>query len=130
MGIYEVCEQAIGLVRGKRLILNTEERTALENLDYERLTSLHAQDEAVICVLHFERVRDRLLQKYPWTFARKTSAITGGILPSDCLTLLCVEQDGSPVEYEQTDARLNITGSCTVHYTSRVTEISSWKILT
>ena len=129
MGIYEVCEQSIGLVRGKRLILSTEERTALEDLDYERLTSLHAQDEAVICVLHFERVRDRLLQIYPWTFARKTAAITGGILPSDCLTLLCVEQDGSPVEYEQTDARLNITGSITVHYTSRVTEVSSWSAI-
>ena len=129
MGIYEVCEQAIGLVRGKRLILNAEERTALENLDYERLTSLHAQDEAVICVLHFERVRDRLLQIYPWTFARKTTAITGGILPSDCLTLLCVEQDGIPVEYEQTGDKVNITGSITVHYTSRVTEVSSWSAI-
>ena len=101
--VFELCEQAIGLIRGKRLILTTTEHSLLDNLNYDGLTAAHAQDEAIVCALHFERVRDRLLQIYPWVFARahKTySASESRVLPSDCLTLLCVLKDGEPLEYE------------------------------
>ena len=70
--IEYLCQQAISLVRGKRLILNASELTELNELDYEALGRIHAQDEAVVCAMNFERVRDRLLQLYPWTFARRT----------------------------------------------------------
>lgn len=101
MSVFLLCEQAIGLIRGKRLILSAEERDLLEALNYEGLCACHAQDEAVVCTLHFERVRDNLLQSFAWIFARKTDTpaqLSEGIagweysfaLPSDCLKVIAV----------------------------------------
>lgn len=103
MTVFELCEQAIGLIRGKRLILSKEELGLLDNLNYKGLTEVHAQDEAIVCALHFERVRDRLQQIYPWTFARvhkRYSVSESRVLPSDCLTVLCVLKDGEPLDSE------------------------------
>ena len=89
MSVFILCEQAVGLVRGKRLILSSTEKSYLEALNYEGLTAEHSQDEAVVCALHFARVRDRLLQIYPWVFARKSATVSaGGSLPSDCMNRL------------------------------------------
>ena len=65
--VRDLCEQAVGLLRGKRLILNGDELLLLNDLNYEGLANIHAQDEAVVCAMHFERVRDRLLQIYQKT---------------------------------------------------------------
>lgn len=129
MSVFLLCEQAVGLVRGKRLILSDTEKNYLENLNYEALTNAHSQDEAVVCALHFARVRDRLLQIYPWVFARQSANITGGVLPSDCLTVLAVLVNGEPVEYEQSEAGINIYKSCNVHYTARITNTDKWSAI-
>ena len=110
MSVFILCEQAIGLVRGKRLILQNNEKTLLENLDYEALAAAYAQDEAVVCALHFASVRDSLLQLYPWIFARKTetpaqlSENTTGwrysfVLPDDCLKVLAVIAPDNRLNY-------------------------------
>ena len=125
MSVYTLCEQAIGLVRGKRLILSSTEKTMLENLNYDGLTGAHAQEEAVVCALHFARVRDRLLELHPWTFARKSSSVSAGDdLSSDCLTVLCVCSSGKPIDYVQTGTTLNVSG--TVYYTAQITDTTKW----
>lgn len=130
MSVFMLCEQAIGLVRGKRLILSSTEKSYLEALNYEGLTAEHSQDEAVVCALHFGRVRDRLLQVYPWTFARRSAEVpAGGFLPSDCMNVLCVLVDGMPVEYETTAGRLNTTASAEVHYTAKITDTEQWSAI-
>ena len=127
MSVFMLCEQAIGLVRGKRLILSAAERSYLEGLNYESLASVSAQDEAVVCALHFERVRDRLFQIYPWTFARKSATVeAGGSLPSDCMNILCILVDGSPVDYEVTAGRLNTSARSEIHYTAKITDVNQW----
>ena len=72
----------------------------LEALNYEGLTAAHAQDEAVVCALHFERVRDKLLMMYAWKFVRAVNTPTANELsgntrwkyyfpkPADCLFVL------------------------------------------
>lgn len=130
MSVFILCEQAVGLVRGKRLILSSTEKSYLEALNYEGLTAEHSQDEAVVCALHFARVRDRLLQIYPWVFARKLATVSaGGSLPSDCMNVLCVLVDGVPVEYEITAGRLNTTASAEVHYTAKITDTEQWSAI-
>ncbi len=110
MSVFLLCEQAIGLIRGKRLILSADERNLLEALNYEGLCDAHAQDEAVVCALHFERVRDNLLQSFAWIFARATETpaqLSEGVpgwrysfaLPSDCLKVLAVLAEDNRVNY-------------------------------
>ena len=127
MSVFMLCEQAVGLVRGKRLILSADEKSMLEALNYEGLTELHSQDEAVVCALHFARVRDRLLQLYAWTFARKTATVeVGGSLPADVMNILCVLVDGVPVDYEITAGRLNTTARAEIHYTGKIIDTDQW----
>ena len=101
MSVFRLCERAIGLIRGKRLELSGSEAAMLEALNYEGLIAVHAQDEAVTCARHFAYVRDKLLQLYPWVFARKTAALAqlsaalpgwrfAYALPADCLKLLAL----------------------------------------
>lgn len=110
MSVFTLCDQAIGLVRGKRLILSPDEKTKLEALNYEQLASGNAQDEAVVCALHFARVRDSLLQSFPWIFARKTETpaqVSEGVpgwrytftLPSGCLKVISVLAGDNRVNY-------------------------------
>ena len=119
MSIFLLCEQAVGLVRGKRLILSNSERNSLESLDYEALTAAHAQDEAVVCALHFASVRDSLLEIYPWAFAKKIytppqlSRNESGwryafSVPNDCIKIYSViAKDNRANFYEQQDTDLS-----------------------
>ena len=108
--VFLLCEQAVGLVRGKRLILSESEKNNLEALNYEALTASHSQDEAVVCALHFENVRDSLLQLYPWVFARKSETLPqlsengsgwsySFLLPPDCLKVLAVNTNDKRVNF-------------------------------
>ena len=137
MSVFLLCERAIGLVRGKRLALSSSERTMLEALNYEGLADAHAQDEAVTCARHFAFVRDRLLQLWPWVFARKTATPTAATvedgwshaytLPSDCLTVLAVLSGGEPVEWETAAGKLLCNSSpATIRYTARITDTAAW----
>lgn len=129
MSVFLLCEQAIGLVRGKRLILSTSERSMLEALNYEGLTAAHAQDEAVVCALHFARVRDRLLQLYAWQFAKKTATVAaGGTLPSDFLSMMYVLVSGEPVDYEVVGSTLRVKSSAEIHYIAKITDTSKWDV--
>ena len=127
--IRSLCEQAIVLVRGKRLILSAEEQAKLNALDYEGLAELHAQDEAVVCAMNFARVRDRLLQMYAWTFARKYAAIVSGQqLPDDCLAVLYALAGQEPAEYEVYGRYISVMTAEAVEvcYTSRQDDVSTW----
>ncbi len=128
--IEYLCQQAISLVRGKRLILNASELTELNELDYEALGRIHAQDEAVVCAMNFERVRDRLLQLYPWTFARRHKSFStfDRTMPDECLTVLCVlNQAGEPIEYNTMTLDYDIPDeAATLIYTYRVEDIKQW----
>ena len=143
MTVFELCNQAISLIRGKRLILSSTERTLLENLDYEGLANAHAQDEAVVCAMNFARVRDRLQQTYPWTFCRNGTVITGTtdtVFPSGLLTMLGVFYKNEPVEYEMTATGLrfgtnnantvlfggNAKPELEIRYTRKVEDVSKW----
>jgi hypothetical protein len=155
MFVFTICERAIGLVRGNRLDLSGGARAMLEALDYEGLIAAQAQEEAITCVRHFAFIRDKLLELYPWVFARKTSApaqlstpLSGWryayALPADCLKLLALvevpEHDITP-----SPRRHGSTGSMTlehweqvgrtvccnhrpVHarYTAQITDVNQW----
>lgn len=90
--------------------MSNAEKTLLEALNYEGLASAHAQDESVVCAMNFARVRDSLLQSYPWIFARKTDSpaqLSQGVpgwrysfaLPSECLKVLAVLAQDNRVNY-------------------------------
>lgn len=138
MSVYLLCEQAIGLVRGNRLVLSdTQEVNNLENLNYQGLVSSHAQDEAVVCALHFARVRDKLLSLYPWVFARKSASLNGSTennvgwsyssaLPSDCLAVLAVTDNlnnGELIDYEVINGSVYTNSrAITLRYTAQITD--------
>lgn len=143
MTVFELCNQAISLIRGKRLILSSTERTLLESLDYEGLANAHAQDEAVVCAMNFARVRDRLQQMYPWIFCRNGTIINGmtdTVFPSGLLTMLGVFYKNEPVEYEMSatgirfgtiNANSVLFGGSTypeleIRYTRKVEDVSKW----
>jgi len=132
-----LCERAIGLVRGKRLILSASEKSLLEALNYEGLAEAHAQDEAVTCARHFASVRDRLLQLWPWVFARKSASLTAAAaeagwtyaftLPNDCLSVLAALSGGEPVEWETAAGKLLCNHSpVTIRYTAKITDTAAW----
>lgn len=96
MSIFRICERAIGMMRGNRLILSSSQMKMLEELDYEGLANDHAQEEAVTCARHFDQVRKSLLQQYPFVCARKSAALAQKtdklpgwrytyVMPTDCL---------------------------------------------
>jgi len=141
MSVFLLCERAIGLVRGKRLVLSSSEKSMLEALNYEGLADAHAQDEAVACARHFEFTRDRLLAAHPWVFARKlavparlTSAPSGAgweyafTLPSGCLKMLNVLCDGKVLAHYEIAGGTLLCGheSVSVRYTARITDTSQW----
>lgn len=146
MSVYMVCERAIGLLRGNRLILTVSQKNMLERLDYEGLADSIAQDEAVSCARHFAAVRDRLLMSHPWVCARKEAVLPeldtavdhwpySYALPNDCLKVLSVVMDNgnSPVTVEQWEQFGN-TISCRYHlaylrYTRRLTNTDEWSPL-
>ncbi len=99
MSVFMMCERAIGLIRGNRLILSSPQRSMLEALNYDGLLSDRAQEEAITCARHFVQVRDRLLSAHPWRFARRWAPLArltqpapgwdfAFALPVDCLRLL------------------------------------------
>ena len=138
MSVFMLCERAIGMVRGKRLVLSASEKTLLEALNYEGLANAHAQEEAVTCARHFAFTRDRLLQLHPWAFARKTANLTATTraagwtyaysLPADCLTVLAALSGDEPVEWEKADGKLLCNaGSVSIRYTARITDTGAWE---
>lgn len=127
--VRDLCEQAVGLLRGKRLILNGDELLLLNDLNYEGLANIHAQDEAVVCAMHFERVRDRLLQIYPWTFARRSQSLGqfNREIPDTCLTVLCVLKDGAPIDYNAIALDGDIPEDADeIIYTMQVEDVKKW----
>ena len=126
--IRTLCDQAIALLRGKRLILTPAELPELNELDYVGLAELHAQEEAVVCAMHFERVRDRLQEMYPWVFCRKQYQYgeIRGKLPDDFLTMLCVMENEQPIEYEIKDGKLKPNNADKIIYTAQVKDVSQW----
>lgn len=106
MSVFMVCERAIGLIRGNRLILTPAQRDLLEALDYEGIVaSKPDKEEVVSCVLHFADVRDSLLRKEAWVFARKTAMLAqrdtsvegwpySYSRPNDCLRILALIRRG------------------------------------
>ena len=139
MSVFLLCERAIGLVWGKRLVLSSGERSLREDLNYEGLAGAHSQDETVACARHFSFVRDRLLKLHPWVFARRTAAparrtdaVAGWdyafALPTDCLKVLAVVEGGMALtHFEIVDGEL-LCNYETVHlrYTAKVTDTSKW----
>ena len=128
--VRDVCEQAIGLVRGKRLILNGDELLLLNELNYEGLANIHAQDEAVVCAMHFARVRDRLQQLYPWTFTRRsrTFGTFNREIPDDCLAVLCLlDSTGKPLDFNPLALNGDIPSDAyEIIYTMKVEEVKKW----
>lgn len=126
--IRTLCDQAIALLRGKRLILTPAELPELNELDYVGLAELHAQEEAVVCAMHFERVLDRLQEMYPWVFCRKQYQYGDirGKLPDDFLTMLCVMENEQPIEYEIKDGKLKPYNADKIIYTAKVKDVSQW----
>lgn len=152
MSVFMVCERAIGLVRGNRLILGGNERGMLEALDYDGLAGANAQDEALSCARHFAAVRDGLLSAHPWVFARRTSsparltAEADGwryayVMPSDCLRVLRVLSN-SPICFAapllrrplHEELKWEVVGGqilcnhddAVVRYTARIDDTEKW----
>ena len=139
MSVFMICERALGLLRGKRLILSAQEQSLLETLNYVGLTACNAQEEAITCARHFAFVRDRLLQLHPWVFARKTVALAtyttpvsgwgyAYSLPTDCLTVLgLIETHGTLTHWEQM-GRIVLCNhpKIQVRYTARIEDTTLW----
>jgi hypothetical protein len=142
MSVFMLCERAVGLVRGNRLMLNGSQLSMLENLDYTGLAASNAQDEAVSCCRHFKSVRDGLFHTYPWVFARRNAqlSLAGGSmagwrfvysLPADCVKLHeLVQPHGTTPKYEQTG---NLVGTdaknVSAKYSAVITETDDWPML-
>ena len=135
----ELYNRAINLVRGQR-VLNTASSAAneqgIDNLGrpYDRV---HAEISA--CLKAADGIKEKLLQLYPWVFARKNidlgaSTISvagweyGFSLPADCLTVLAVfGRNGSevvPVEWEVSRNFLYCDyPNVSIRYTARIYNI-------
>ena len=112
---------------------------SLEALDYEALASAKAQNEAVVCALHFGAVRDALLESYPWVFATKEAALAemaepvGGwahsyALPADCARVLeALSRGFSLPNYEITGSVLSCGyAGVSARYTSGTAGVNLW----
>jgi hypothetical protein len=142
MSVFMLCEQAVGLVRGNRLVLSSSEKAMLEALNYDGLVAANVQDEAVSCARHFASVRDGLFNTYPWVFARRNAALglaAGSMagwrfvyaLPADCVKLHeLVQPHGATPKYEQAG---NVVGcdakNVSAKYTAIVTDTAQWPML-
>lgn len=79
---------------------------ALANISQEAITSIDAdQAPAIACKLYYDIVRDQLLRKYPWRFARKVAELVVTATepinweldydpPADALRILSVIPEG------------------------------------
>jgi hypothetical protein len=142
MSVFGLCERAIGLIRGKRLILSPAELTDLEALNYTALIAAHAQEEAVTCVRHFASVRDGLFHTYPWVFARRNANLGAGgaslrgwrytyQLPGDCVKLhQLVLSYGTTPEYELVGNTVGCNyASVSARYSALIEDTSQWPML-
>jgi hypothetical protein len=134
-----MCERAIGLIGGNRLILSPAEAAMLEALDYAGLASANAQGEAVTCARHFAPVRDGLPRAYPWVFARKSKVLAelsepipgwqySYAVPPDCARVLCLISGGRAVPIFETEgAAVGCSyPGVTARYTAYVNDTALW----
>lgn len=149
MSVFMICERAIGLMRGNRLMLTETQRELLEALDYEGLADTlitRGPDEALSCVRHFAAVRDRLTAAYPWVCAR-ASTMPARLeqarknweytyaLPNDCVKVLSMttNETYAPRTVERWEVWGN-TISCRypiaeLRYSRRMTDTDEWSPL-
>ena len=134
--VFDICERAVGLVRGHRLDISLEAR--VNALDYRRLISDRAQEEAVNCVRHFPGARDGLLHAWPWVFARRSATparlatpLPGWAysyaLPADCVRLMGLAWSGGDVPaWTQEGNVVGCDRDAAIHYTSRGVSVGQW----
>ena len=108
-------------------------------LDYTGVPNWRNEAEYQACIRASGSVRDKLLELYPWVFARKSAQLqpSGEIitgwdyaydLPEDCLTVLTVLTEcGNPTDYEIAGRRIFANAEAvTIRYTAKITEYSKW----
>ena len=133
----EMYNRAIRLSRGTRTLKTSGEPATAQGVDNFSYQNDRTDAEIGACKRASESVRDKLLQLYPWVFARKSvnleqqAGISGWNyaydLPSDCLTVLAVLSENEPVDFEVIGGKVysNGAGIC-VRYTSSVKDIKDW----
>ena len=124
-------------MRGQRTTKTTSEAAQVNGVDNSGVLNSRSLSEILACNLAAPKIRDRLLQLYPWTFARKSAGLSqsenisgwnyGYELPADCLTVLTALSDGEAVDWEISGGRLYSNGdNITIRYTARNSEMSQW----
>ena len=134
----ELYNRAISLSHGVRTQKSTSETAAVQGIDYSGMKNPRNIEEIRVCRQSGENVRDKLLQMYPWMFARKNMTLSvistaisgwsnGYVLPADCMTVLTVIVGGEPVDYEVAGGNLYCNGAeATIRYTGKVEDMSAW----
>ena len=135
----ELKKRALNLARGQRTISPTSEAAITTGLDVSGRVNYRTQQEEQACLRAYDSVRDRLLELYAWTFARKSAACSGVIgqiagwiysagVPSDCVKVLSVlNADGEPEDYEIADGYVNCNVSpARIRYTAKMTDAEKW----
>lgn len=129
--------RAIALSRGQRSVKETSDIATQQGLDNSGLTNSRTQTEISVCRRSADYVRDKLLQAYAWTFARKSASLStvstvsgwdnGYKLPDDCMNVLSVFANNEPVDYEVINNCVYCNGAnVSVRYTARINEYSKW----
>lgn len=142
----DIVSRTVSLVRGKRQSLMEQAATSQQGvgnaMDLDGvLNAASMHDETVECDRHLPRIRDGLLQQYPWVFARKSVALplTGERLPgwrytyqvpSDCLRplqVVCNNIELTKSKYEIIGNRLGVNEHYAVlRYTSKQDDPNKW----
>lgn len=134
----EMYNRAISLAYGVRTQKATSETATAQGIDYSGTKNPRNIEELKVCRQSVNRLRDKLLQVYPWMFARRNMTLpamsvsmsgwsNGYTLPSDCLTVLTVIIDGEPVDYEIVGGNLYCNGiGASLRYTARIEDMSAW----
>ena len=133
----EIYNRAVSLSHGVRTAKSTSEAATVHGTDYAGMKNPRNIEEIRVCRQSAGSVRDKLLQLYPWVFARKSAELTpagtisgwsnGYVLPSDCLDVLAVLCDGEPADFEAVNDRVYCNGeNASVRYTARVEDMGKW----
>ena len=134
----EIFNRAISLAHGVRTQKATSEAATAQGIDYSGIKNPRNIEELKVCRQSMNSVRDKLLQMYPWGFARMNMALSemsvgmngwsnGYVLPDNCMTVLTVIIDGEPVDYEVVGRNLYCNGAgASIRYTGRVEDMSVW----
>lgn len=129
---YEICRRAMGLVKGL--------------IEVRSQQNLPDNEGLAVCLRNFSYVRDRVLQLYPWVFARRTGEpmktgehVAGWRyvyrLPPDCLKVVAVasrgydgHEEGVEVsEYEVAGTELYANREVIyLRYTGKIHDLRKW----